>query len=232
MRLVLAVFAVVLSIALVASCSNKSEEDNAPEEEALSLEGQEIFRLIAKATEKTYQNRIKSSENIVTPRTSVVAGVSYEIDQVRIKNVVHYETASVPIPFIEEVCGKVKEVYITLFGFRFVGDDSESSAESSEVMIIFKGDKNYYGCLLNGGGSGKEEFSSHKRLTKNSIDKDFSGTVYQFLVESNGKGNFLTWASSPLLENIPKEVYDLVVELNSRNEISADDLYFVEELKD
>jgi hypothetical protein len=232
MHLVLAVLAVALSIALVASCSNKSEEDNAPEEDVLSLEGQETFRLIAVATEKTYQNRTKPSENVVKPRTSVVAGVSYEIDRVRIKNVIHFETSAVPIPFIEEACGKVNEVYITEFGFRFVGADSESNAEAGEVIIIFKGDKNYYGCLLNGGVLEKKEFSSHKILTKGSIDKELAGTFYKFYTDSNGKGNFLTWTSQPLIESIPKEIYDLVIELNSRNEITADDLYFVDELTD
>jgi hypothetical protein len=236
MRLVGTILAVALSMALVSSCDNKSEVADTSENDTSALEGQETVRLIAMATEKTYlkQNagalNVQTAGNAVNTRTSVVAGISYRIDHVRISNVVHFETSAVPIPFIREVCGDVKEIYVTVFGFSFIGDDGESSAESSEVMIIFKGDKDYYGCLVNGEGSGKSEFSSHKRLMKNLIDKEFFGTIYQFVVESNSDGDFLTWTSAPILENIPKEVYDLVVGLNNRNEISADDVYFVDEL--
>ncbi|MDR3261606.1 MAG: hypothetical protein LBT78_07190, partial [Tannerella sp.] len=164
MRLVWTILAVALSMALVSSCDNKSEVVDTSGNDTSALEGQETVRLIAMATEKTYQNRVKlnagalnvqTAGNAVHTRTSVVAGISYRIDRVRISNVVHFETSTVPIPFIREVCGDVKEIYVTVFGFSFVGEDGESSAESSEVMIIFKGDKDYYGCLVNGEGSGK-----------------------------------------------------------------------------
>jgi hypothetical protein len=122
----------------------------------------------------------------------------------------------------------VNEVFVT---------DFTTDEYGSDILLTFKYETGEYSCVINGGsitdGTEEWEFSSHIQLQKDAINKDMSFPIYEFIVNSSNsqkyKFGYIYRLSKDDSGPSDPEIW---FPLDTKNKISANDVYNVDNLFD
>ena len=165
--------------------------------------------------------------------------IRYEFDYIEIGNALQYTVDGIDFPLLNEICGKGPiEVFLAAFNTYVYAGEAENekylTPHISDALIMFKSELGIYACLNNGGSSvsgiEESEYSSHKRLGQNAVEKDFTPPVYKFYVKTEQHQKSLAYKveidENGILQNLPLKWVKLyeVAHSDSENIFSVNEL--------
>jgi len=201
------VLGLMLSIVLT-TC--KSNDDDLPTEEPTGLaavKGRfDSERLVSLAVCRVVDGKSKSVKAAEEPPPVI----RYAFDFVKISDATHYVAKGVDFPLLNEVCGNGEiDFFLTTFETYEYADDTEDMERRRPVvnddLIVFRGELGMYSCIMNSGWSEMTEYSSHKRFSKNAVEKDFTPLLYQFYVKTENNVTSLACRSSNEFGSLPRQ---------------------------
>jgi hypothetical protein len=192
----------------VMSCSNESnEKEETRPENVKNVPMQRMEQLIALAACRGFDDKgtslkrfAQSAEGIFLPVNASASDnngsirTRYAFDVIKIHDPVQrFVIQSEDFPYLNEICGEGEiEIFISRFSTFAYADETQSMDRLTDlfgdVAMIFRGELGTYWSMVNSGGDWGSEYSSHKRLSGNTLEKDFTPPVYSFyLREEKGK---------------------------------------------
>ena len=118
--------------------------------------------------------------------------INYPFDFVKINGSIHHLVSQgADFRFLNQICGKGEiDIFLAAFGTFSYADETKDEnnliPRVSDGLIVFRGEQGIYSCMVNGGlpdGVGVV-FSSHKRFSGNSVEKDFTPPLYEFSIKT------------------------------------------------
>ena len=170
--------------------------------------------------------------------------ISYPYDYIKIFNATRFklEINDISDAFAKETieanCG-FGEIDIVVANFdTYINENGKIVSSIGDTLISFRGHNGFYTILENGcsyeyGGTSLQTFSSHKKLTSDSVDKDLTGTILTIFVKNDINKRYVSFKSSD--DTLDDEHFD---ESNSFmyegtiEEVSSSELYSVLELNE
>jgi len=167
-----------LVLGMAFSCTDKGQPETEPNDLTLP-ETTLATVLVSKAGQSSYW---KSKNVSMSARAS--ESVSYPFATIVIKNVSRYAADN---KFDAAPFNGISELFVT----EFLTLDANGTELVSDVLLTVKHDAGEYSCILNSGKSDADMeesvFSSHKQLTDNAIEKNFSFPHYNLFINNKVK---------------------------------------------
>jgi hypothetical protein len=111
------------------------------------------------------------------------AYIRYPFDFIKITEATRFKIKGYDVPIIKETCGEGEiEIIIADFIAFAQSPNGDLVDVVGEKLIVFMGELGLYCCLNDGGGGYGYDFSSHKKLNADSIEKDLTPPIHRFYV--------------------------------------------------
>jgi len=246
-----------LLVACTCQCEDELPGVNEEEQSATVQRRLESEQLVALAVCRVFDGRgmsLKSSSpnmakgsyfSIAKSNTDEKSHkIKYAFDFVEINDAVHYIAQGFVFPFLNEICGEGEiDVFLTSFNTYIYADETKDEnnlqPQISDELIVFRGEWGMYSCMTNSGSFEYDDmnnliysligYSSHKRFSENSVEKDFTPPIYHFFVKTeNDLTSLACYASNEVGTRPDKSVQ--WTKLEGGEIISSEELFRTEEL--
>ena len=185
-KILLLVITIVSSLSLI-GCGVESNEDQIG---TFSISG-EGLNVLGKAAQMSFESQQSSKKQ--TKRFNMeeeIAGINYPFDCVEILNGTKYSVSNLELKELAELIGEGPYTII-IADFRTYVKAHYNKVETlescvSDTLVTFISETEMFTCLSNSGSWREEytrfEFSSHKRITGNAVEKTFNGDEFVFII--------------------------------------------------